>query len=332
MVVNNVAHFINQVALDIHKAAFFVCVARTRRVLLQDGGSVGVSVEVALDALDVELGEGEDLWEFSVLQVRSLPDLTFVRINDVSLFVNQVSSLINSTAQVVEQLSLSIVLGDNVSILVFVELAHHVLNVKALAIVVEQLVQVFIVELAFIKFLSSVFVDNVALAWQHVPAVLVHTSSFLVNEESLARLHKDRLAVRVIEVTHNLMGIEVEFLNAVGSWHFTTLVHLVVAEHRLAGHVLNDIAGLWVGQVAALVDWLALFIVFPAVLVFQYNDVTFIVSVHVTEDVVLVESAEVSIWWDRNCCFLSGLEVLHHVLVNIHDVRHHVLVIVRFID
>lgn len=60
---------------------------------------------------------------------------------------------------------MSVVLGNNVSILIFVKLAHHVLNVEALSIVVKELVEVVIVKLTLVKFLSSVLVDNMALAW-----------------------------------------------------------------------------------------------------------------------------------------------------------------------
>lgn len=319
VVVDDVAVLVNQVALDVHQTAFLIS-ELPARVLLQHGGAVRVRVKVTLNALDVELREWENLRELSVLQVSALPDLALVNVDDVALFVDEVALFVDGAAEVVEELSGAVVLGDDVSVLVLVELAHHVLNVKALAVVVKQLVQVVVVQLALVELLAALLVHDVALAWQHVPAVLVNTACFLVDVEALARLHEDGFAVRVVEVAHNLVGVEVEFLNAERRWNFTTLVHFVAAEHWLASHVFDDVLSLGVSQVTTLVDWLSLFVVLATILVLKNNNVTFVVSIEVSEDVVLVESAQVCIWWDGDRNFLLGLEVLHHILVDVHNV------------
>lgn len=120
--------------------------------------------------------------------------------------------------------------------------------------------------------------------------MFVHTASLLVDVEALACLHKNRLAIRVIEIAHNLVGVEVELLNAERRRNFTTLVHFVAAEHRLTSHVLDDVASLGISEVTTLVDWFPLLVVLAAIFVFQNDNVTFIVSIKITKDVVLIES------------------------------------------
>jgi len=68
-------------------------------------------------------------------------------------------------------------------------LTHNVLNVEAFAIVVEELVDVFIVELALIKLLATVLIHKVTLISNREPAMLVNSAGFLINVEALGSLH-----------------------------------------------------------------------------------------------------------------------------------------------
>lgn len=164
LVVDDVTVLVDQVALNIDQTALLVSVL-TGRVLFQNWSSVLVSVKVTLNTLDVKLSERENLRELSVLQVGALPDLSLISINDVTLFVDEISFFVNSTSKIVEQLAGTIVLGDDVTVLILIELAHHVLDVEALSIVIEKLVEIVVIQLALIKLLTALFVYDVALAW-----------------------------------------------------------------------------------------------------------------------------------------------------------------------
>lgn len=205
-----------------------------------------------------------------------------IDVNNIAKFISEVALFINLSAKVVQQFALATVFGLNETILVFIKLAHHILNVETLAIIVKELVEVIIVELALVKFLSSIFVNNVALVRNAEPAVLIDASSFLINEEALASLHKNRLSIRIVKVAHNMVGVEIVLLNTEGCWDFSTLIHVIMGEHGLASHILNDIVCLWVSQVTSWVDWLALFVVLTPILIFQNNNITFVVSVQVS--------------------------------------------------
>jgi len=101
LMVDDVTVLVDQVALKVDQTALLVSVL-TRRILFQNWRAVLIIVQVALNALNVELSEGENLRELSILQVSALPDLSLISINDVALFVDEVSFFVNSTSKVVE--------------------------------------------------------------------------------------------------------------------------------------------------------------------------------------------------------------------------------------
>lgn len=58
------------------------------------------------------------------------------------------------------------------------------------------------------------------------PTIFVNTTTFLVDEESFSCLHEVRLSVFVkIEVSIDLMGVEVIFLDTEWSGNLTSRVH-----------------------------------------------------------------------------------------------------------
>lgn len=111
--------------------------------------------------------------------------------------------------------------------------------------------------------------------------MLVHAASLLVDVEALACFHENGFTVRVIEIAHDLVRIEIELLNAERRRNFTTLIHFVAVEHGLTSHVLDDVARLGVSEVTTLVDWFPLLVVLAAILVFQNDNITFIISIEV---------------------------------------------------
>ena len=63
--------------------------------------------------------------------------------------------------------------------------------------------------------------------------MLVDSAALFVDKESFVGHHHARLSIYVVEIAHQVMRVEVKLLDAEGSWHFSTLVHLVFLEHHL---------------------------------------------------------------------------------------------------
>jgi hypothetical protein len=140
-------------------------------------------------------------------------------------------------------------------------------------------VEVFASELTFVELLAAILINDMPLVGNCVPAVTVNAAGLLVDVEALSCLHENWFTVLVIKVAHQVMRVEVMFLDAERCRDFSALVKVLNCEHWLVGQVLDNIVGLGVGQVATVVDWVPLFVVFSTVLIFKYNNVSFIVSV-----------------------------------------------------
>jgi hypothetical protein len=108
-------------------------------------------------------------------------------------------------------------------------------------------VEVFTGELTFIELLAAVLVDDMSLVGDCVPAVTVYAAGFFINVEALSCLHQNRFSVLVVEVAHQVMGVEIMFLDTERCRYFSALIQIFSSEHRLAGQVLNNVVGLRVG-------------------------------------------------------------------------------------
>jgi len=182
-------------------------------------------------------------------------------------------------------------MGHDLAVLVSIELTHNVLDIEAFSIVVEKLVQVFAIKLFLVKLLATVFVNDVSLVGNCVPAVIVYASCLLINVETLVGLHQDRFTIRVVKVSQNLMGVEVVLFDGEEAGDFSTLVHIFSREHRLTVHVLDDVVCLGVSQVTTLVHSSPALVVLSSIFVLQNDDVTLVVTVEFSKYVVLVESS-----------------------------------------
>jgi hypothetical protein len=304
--VNDVSFSVNKVAPLVDGAAFAVDEA-TILVLLNNGAALLVQVKVALNSLDVELGEGENLRELAVLQVLTAPQLGSANVNDVALLVNEVASLVHSAAEVVRQARLGVFV-DNASMGILVKLAHDVLNIETLARVIKQLGQVAIFsQLILVKLLASVHINEVPLAGKCHPSMFVDSSGLFVQEESLFRLHQLWLLILVFKVAHQLVRVEVKLLVAEHAGNLTMLVQVSKCEHLLAIHVLNNIVVL-VNQVTLAVGLRSgLVLIISAVALGWPNSVAALVVVHVAEDIVHIESSKFSVWRHVNRLLLLEL-------------------------
>jgi hypothetical protein len=197
-------------------------------------------------------------------------------------------------------------------------LAHRVLDVVALARQGVKLGDVALVgQLALVKLLAAVLVDEVALVGEHHPAVLVDAAALLFDEEALVGDHHAGLAINVVEVAHQVVRVEIELFNAERSRHLAALIHDTLGEHDLVVHVLKNVASRRVSEVTALVGGLSVSILVVALGVSEHNNVTLLVTVKISENIVLVEKSEVVGWGHLN--YRVGLlsEVLQRIVVDL---------------
>lgn len=95
-------------------------------------------------------------------------------------------------------------------------------------------------------------VNNMSVTTLHEPAEAVDPATFLVDVEALLRLQQLRdgpacvLVILEFEIAHQVMWVEVEFLDAEGSWNLTLIIDLGGVEELTLGVILQDIACLTV--------------------------------------------------------------------------------------
>lgn len=161
-----------------------------------------------------------------------------------------------------------------------------------------------------------------ALVRQSHPAVLVDATALLVHVESLIRLHQLWFLVLVVKVTHHVVGVKVVLLQVEWCWDLTTLIQVFLGKHLLEVLVLKNGARAWVTQVASLRDSVSVLVFHYSVCVLWHNNVSCLVSVDVTKDVVLVESAQVCSWWHVDWSVAALSEVVHKGVGHLNSLVH----------
>lgn len=147
--------------------------------------------------------------ELTTLEVLLAPEHSTVHINDVSLFVCQVAPLVAAATMHVHK-ALIRGLRHNAAVRVLLKDSHHVLDIKSLSCIVEQLVDVSIVrQLSSVELLVTINVDQVTVVALSHPAMFIDTMLLLVHEKALVGLHQFWLALCVIKVSHELMRVKI---------------------------------------------------------------------------------------------------------------------------
>lgn len=169
-------------------------------------------------------------------------------------------------------------------------MAHHILDVELLAGKGVKFGDVaFRSQLFLVKFLAAMAVHKVALVGKYHPAEFVDSAPFFVNEKAFVGDHHAWLAINVVKVSHKVVGVEVVLLNTEGSGDFSALIKILIQEHVFVCEILNQGPGLRVNKVTTPVGGVALSVFGVAFVVLEHNHEALLVTVEVTEDVVLVE-------------------------------------------
>lgn len=176
-------------------------------------------------------------------------------------------------------------LKDDVPVCILVKDAHQVLDIKPLSGVVKQFLEILVVKLLSVKLFATEFVYNVAVSALDKPAKAIHASAFLVHVEVLPCLQQLRdgatcaLVILELKVTHKVVRVEVELLDAEGGRHFSFFVHLACRKHLLLGVVFEHIARFWVGQVAANIGRVSSLVSVVALTILENDDVATVISI-----------------------------------------------------
>ena len=133
------------------------------------------------------------------------------------------------------------------------------------------------------------------------PAKFVNSSAFFVNAESLFGLLQlwkspscDFLVLE-IEVSYQIMWIEVVFFNAEWSRHLTLIINRFFLEHDFTRPVVDDITSLCFQHVASHVGLVAILVDFIAHTVLKNNNISTIISIQLTQNVIHIEVSQFSI-------------------------------------
>jgi hypothetical protein len=112
------------------------------------------------------------------------------------------------------------------------------------------------------------------------------------------------------------MRIKVVLFNVEWSRKLTLIVEILLIEHFVTIEVIDDITIGGIGEVTSLIGWLSIFIQKVAVGILLSKDITFFISFEVTNNIALIESSGLSIWWDFNDTLLSkvleSIALYHH--------------------
>jgi hypothetical protein len=84
------------------------------------------------------------------------------------------------------------------------------------------------------------------------------------------------------------MGVEIMLLDTVRSGYFTTVIHIGLIEHLPLSVVIEDVARL-VHKVTTFVSGVTILILNVAFIILEYDNVTLIIAIEVSENITLVE-------------------------------------------
>lgn len=84
------------------------------------------------------------------------------------------------------------------------------------------------------------------------------------------------------------MGVEIMLLDTVRSGYFTTVIHFGLIEHLPLSVVIEDVARL-VHKVTTFVSGVTILILNIAFIILEYDNVTLIIAIEVSENITLVE-------------------------------------------
>ena len=138
------------------------------------------------------------------------------------------------------------------------------------------------------------------------PSKSVDSATFLVHIEALFRLQElwngatSALIILELKIAHQVMGVEVELLDAEGCWNLALFIDVCGIEELLFSMVLENVTCVGILQITAHVCRMACLVYVLSSGILKDNDIAAIVSVKLAEDIVYVEGPAIGVWRHLN--------------------------------
>jgi len=194
--VDNITVWINKISLRIYSSALIIDKI-TLSISIQYRYSKWIHFKITHHILNIEFSERENLWNLIVFKMFLFKDLSSVFINHISKFINKITSAVDSSARIVNQLSFGIGHWGQISISVFVNRTNHISYIKSSAIIVEKLWEVTILcKLRLVKLFTSLVVNDISVFIKSVTTSCYFSTSS-INESIRTNMDKDWVTVAI---------------------------------------------------------------------------------------------------------------------------------------
>jgi len=217
---------------------------------------------------------------------------------------------------------LSVGVWHYLAILVLLNLAHSLSDVESPSVVIKEFRKISIIShVRVMELHPSLIIDHITFLVNSVTPT-AHNISSLIDKLTVRVLFDDWLSVSVVvKVPTGMMRVEVMLLNVEWGWNFSFIINFFFVKHFLAVHVIDDVAGFRICQVASLVSWSTLVILLFLCFWIRFvsDHVSFLISVQVTDDVTFIEFSGVNSWrYFHDLRLLLSTHFVESFVINLH--------------
>jgi len=217
---------------------------------------------------------------------------------------------------------LSVGVWHYLAILVLLNLAHSLSDVESPSVVIKEFRKISIIShVRVMELHPSLIIDHITFLVNSVTPT-AHNISSLIDKLTVRVLFDDWLSVSVVvEVPTGMMRVEVMLLNVEWGWNLSFFINFFFVKHFLAVHVIDDVAGFRICQVASLVSWSTLVILLFLCFWIRFvsDHVSFLISVQVTDDVTFIKFSGVNSWrYFHDLRLLLSTHFVESFVINLH--------------
>jgi len=217
---------------------------------------------------------------------------------------------------------LSVGVWHYLAILVLLNLAHSLSDVESPSVVIKEFRKISIIShMRVMELHPSLIIDHITFLVNSVTPT-AHNISSLIDKLTVRVLFDDWLSVSVVvKVPTGMMRVEVMLLNVEWGWNLSFFINFFFVKHFLAVHVIDDVAGFRICQVASLVSWSTLVILLFLCFWIRFvsDHVSFLISVQVTDDVTFIKFSGVNSWrYFHDLRLLLSTHFVESFVINLH--------------
>jgi len=217
---------------------------------------------------------------------------------------------------------LSVGVWHYLAILVLLNLAHSLSDVESPSVVIKEFRKISIIShVRVMELHPSLIIDHITFLVNSVTPT-AHNISSLIDKLTVRVLFDDWLSVSVVvKVPTGMMRVEVMLLNVEWGWNLSFFINFFFVKHFLAVHVIDDVAGFRICQVASLVSWSTLVILLFLCFWIRFvsDHVSFLISVQVTDDVTFIKFSGVNSWrYFHDLRLLLSTHFVESFVINLH--------------